>query len=99
MRSTFRKDLPLYELPEKKKRPVKRNLLNENAPQRVREDVMFQSLPLAKKRKVADDNKDCEVVGVHRPAAPRYEWSDYRYYPVACKLLDTVRTTISTTRR
>ena len=32
MRSTFRKDLPLYELPEKKKRPVKRNLLNENAP-------------------------------------------------------------------
>ena len=31
-RSTFRKDLPLYELPEKKKRPVKRNLLDEDAP-------------------------------------------------------------------
>ena len=52
LRSTFRKDLLLYELPEKKKRPVKRNLLDEDAPAyktetepRLREDVMFQSLP------------------------------------------------------
>ena len=53
-----------------------------------------KSAPSAKKRKVADDDKDCEVVGVHRPTAPRYEWLDYRYYPVdeawqrqACELL------------
>ena len=53
-----------------------------------------KSAPSAKKRQVADDNKDCEVVRVHRPTAPRYEWSDYRYYPVdeawqqqACQLL------------
>ena len=32
LRSTFRKDLPLYELSEKKKRPVKRNLLDKDAP-------------------------------------------------------------------
>ena len=30
--SSFRKDLPLYELPEKKKQPVKRNLLDKEAP-------------------------------------------------------------------
>ena len=37
---------------------------------------------------------DCEVVAVHRFVAPRYEWTDYRYYPVgehwqrqACELL------------
>ena len=100
--STFRKDLPLYELPEKKKRPVKRNLLDEDAPayktetepKAKRRCYVPKSAPSAKKRKVADDDKDCEVVGVHRPAAPRYEWSDYRYYPVdeawqrqACELL------------
>ena len=32
LRSSFRKDLPLYELPEKKKQLVKRNLLDEEAP-------------------------------------------------------------------
>ena len=102
LRSTFRKDLPLYELPEKKKRPVKRNLLDEDAlaykteteSKAKRRCYVPKSAPSAKKRKVADDDKDCEVVGVHRPAAPRYEWSDYRYYPVdeawqrqACELL------------
>ena len=46
-------------------------MLDEDAPnQRLREDVMFQICPSAKKRKVADDDKDCEVVGIHRPAAP-----------------------------
>ena len=40
--------------------------------QRLREGVMFQSLPPQPK---SVDDKDCEVVGVHRPAAPRYEWS------------------------
>ena len=102
LRSTFRKDLPLYELPEKKKRPVKCNLLDEDAPayktetepKAKRRCYVPKSAPSAKKRKVADDNKDCEVVGVHRPAAPQYEWSDYRYYPAdeawqrqACELL------------
>ena len=32
LRSSFRKDLPLYELPVKKKQPVKRNLLDEEGP-------------------------------------------------------------------
>ena len=86
MRSSFRKDLPLYEL-------RKRNLLDEEAPaykcetepkaKRPRSSYIPKSAPSAKKRKVADDDKDCEVTAVHRPAAPRrYEWSDYRYYPV-----------------
>ena len=87
LRSTFRKDHPLYELPEKKKRPVKHNLLDEDAPayktetepKAKRRCYVPKSAPSAKKRKI---DKDCKVVGVHRPAAPRYEWSDYRYYPV-----------------
>ena len=32
LRSSFRKDLPLYELPVKKKQAVKRNLLDEEGP-------------------------------------------------------------------
>ena len=47
-----------------------------------------------KKHKFTKSNKDCEVVAVDRPVMPRYEWSDYRYYPVneewqrrACDLL------------
>ena len=71
LRSTFRKDLPLYELPEKKKRPVKRNLLDEDAPaykietepKAKRRCYVPKSAPSAKKRKVAEDDKDCEVVG------------------------------------
>ena len=101
LRSSFRKDLPLYELPEKKKQ---RNLLDEEVPaykcetepkaKRRCSSYIPKSAPSAKKRKVADYDKDCEVMAVHRPAAPRYEWSDYRYYPVneawqqqACELL------------
>ena len=104
LRSSFRKDLPLYELPEQKKRPVKRNLLDEEAPaykcetepkaKRPRSSYIPKSATSAKKRKVADDDKDCEITAVHRPAVPRHEWSDYRYYPVdeawqqrACELL------------
>ena len=32
LRSSFRKNLPLYELPVKKKQPVKRDLLDEEGP-------------------------------------------------------------------
>ena len=102
--SSFRRDLPLYELPEKKQQPVKRNLLDEEAPaykcetepKAKRQCSMYipKSAPSAKKCKVADDDKDCEVVVVHRPAAAWYEWSDWRYYPMddtwqqqACELL------------
>ena len=96
LRSTFRKDLPLYELPEKKKQPVKRNLLDEDAPayktetepKAKRRCYVPKSAPSAKKHKVADDDKDCEVVGVHRPAATSMQIAG-----------DTVCTTISTTRR
>ena len=86
--SSFRKDLSLYELLEQKKQPVKRNLLDEEAPaykcetepkaKRPRSSYIPKSAPSAKKRKVADDDKDCEVTAVHRPAAPRHEWSGYR---------------------
>ena len=112
LRSSFRKDLPLYEIPEQKKQPVKRNLLDEEAPaykcetepkaKRPRSSYIPKSAPSAKKRKVTDDDKDCEVTAVHRPAAPRSEWTDYRYYPVdeAWQRIawNTICTTISTTR-
>ena len=48
-----------------------------------------------KKCKVTTSNHDCEVVAVDRPVVPRYEWRNYRYYPVneewqrrACELLE-----------
>ena len=49
-----------------------------------------KTVPRSKKAK----DGDCEVVEVERPSAPRYEWTNYRYYPVhvewqrqACELL------------
>jgi len=41
-----------------------------------------KSIPPAKKSKVAANDKDCEVVAVHRPVALRYEWENYRYHLV-----------------
>ena len=95
LRSCFRKDLPLYEIPVEKKRPVKRPLLDDcekEAPAKkrhVRNDAP-KTIPRAKKAK----DGDCEVVGVDRPVAPRYEWTNHRYYPVdvewqrrACEML------------
>ena len=102
LRSCFRKDLPLYEIPVEKKRPVKRPLLDDcekEAPAKKkpkgptckkRSADAPKTIPRAKK---ANDG-DCEVVGVDRPVAPRYEWTNHRYYPVdvewqrrACEML------------
>ena len=103
LRSCFRKDLPLYEIPVEKKRPVKRTLLDdcgqEEAPTKKkpkgpackkRSADVPKTVPRSKKAK----DGDCEVVGVERPSAPQYEWTNYRYYPVdvewqrqACELL------------
>ena len=54
----------------------------------------FKSNHAAKKSKATSVDSDCEVVAVDRPVAPRYEWTDYRYYPVnedwqrqACELM------------
>ena len=102
LRSCFRKDLPLYEIPVEKKRPVKRPLLDDcekEAPAKKkpkgptckkRSADAPKTIPRAKKAK----DGDCEVVGVDRPVAPRYEWTNHRYYPVdvewqrrACEML------------
>ena len=102
LRSCFRKDLPLYEIPVEKKRPVKRPLLDDcekEAPTKKkpkgptckkRSADAPKTIPRAKKEK----DGDCEVVGVDRPVAPRYEWTNHRYYPVdvewqrrACEML------------
>ena len=54
----------------------------------------MKSIHIPKKAKVTSGDNDCELVVVHRSVAPRYEWTDYRYYPVdehwqrqACELL------------
>ena len=41
LHSSFRKDLPLYELPVKKKQPVKRNLLDEEGPAKKQVDIII----------------------------------------------------------
>ena len=97
LRGCFRKDLPLYEISIEKKQPAKRQLLDDcdkEAPAKkkpnirlsrkanTQSDVDPKSIPLAKRSKVAASDKDCEVVAVDRPVAPRYEWSHYKYHPV-----------------
>ena len=109
LRSCFRKDLPLYELSIDKKRPIKREMVDvcdDPTPAKKKPKVKvptkankrssdnLKSVHVPKRAKVTSGVNDCEVVAVHRSVAPRYEWMDYRYYPVdehwqrqACELL------------
>ena len=92
LRSCFRKDLSLYDIPPTKKCPIKRKipLSDESCPPTKKRPVKFPSLRKGsssdgKKRTVESTsgttNEDCVITAVHRPG-PRTEWADYRYYPV-----------------
>ena len=63
-----------------------KRLLHTNVKQnqRLRDNVVviFQSLPPQPKSGKLQITIKTEVVVVHRLAAPRYDWSDYRHYPV-----------------
>ena len=109
LHSCYRKDLPLYEISVEKKPPVKCHLLHdsfEEIPLKKTPMAPKASKPMkrcsaaknserpVKKHKVKTSDHDCEVVAVDRPVVPRYEWRNYKYYPVneewlrrACDLL------------
>ena len=109
LRGCFRKDLPVYEISVDMKQPVKHQLMdacNEHntAKKKPKVEVVAKakkrcvdapkSIHIAKKAKVASNDKDCEVLSVDRPVTTRYEWTHYRYHPVdgdwqrrACELL------------
>jgi len=89
LRSGFRKDLPLYDIPPTKKGPIKCKIpLSDEIcspakrPQRIPDPKA--TLNDGKKGTAADpgSSKDCEITAVSRLVILQTEWTDYRYFPV-----------------
>jgi len=88
LRSCFRKDLPLYDIPPANKAPIKRKIIlsDESCPPTKKRPVKLKgSSGVGKKSTVEStsgmsDDQGYEITTVYR--RPRIEWANYRYYPV-----------------